>query len=333
MSPPIAHRACAAMACVLFALSTAPESVAQEAPTTVAGLLTYYYDLGRRAEAVNEQLLKAEEDLAAHRRDAALAAEEARAAADRWDRASRDATSAAAEQRFVVLLDAVRDNGIRFADGELAAERASLAGAVADTVRAGISATLATADAARRTAQAGSDAAAAATAKSAATAAEVTARRAELGRRIDEVRAALDALPADQVSLLRTRVVAPEVVVGQDIAGRAVAFALAQLGKPYEWGGVGPDAFDCSGLVQAAYRSAGVVLPRVAADQARVGVPVARADVRAGDLVFFHEPVTHVAMAIDGTRAVHAATFGQPVKVSPIDGIGRITAIKRNTSG
>lgn len=112
-------------------------------------------------------------------------------------------------------------------------------------------------------------------------------------------------------------------------AGGAVRYALAQVGKPYVWGAVGPNSFDCSGLVQSAYRSVGVSIPRVTYDQVHVGVPVARDQVRPGDLVFFRSPPSHVAMIVDSTWSVHAATSGEPIKVSRTDHIGPISAIRR----
>jgi cell wall-associated NlpC family hydrolase len=93
-------------------------------------------------------------------------------------------------------------------------------------------------------------------------------------------------------------------------AAAALAFAMAQIGRPYLWGGTGPNAFDCSGLVQAAYRSAGIELPRVAQDQYDAGphLPLG-APLQPGDLVFFGTSatnVTHVGMVVSagGTDAV-----------------------------
>jgi cell wall-associated NlpC family hydrolase len=90
----------------------------------------------------------------------------------------------------------------------------------------------------------------------------------------------------------------------------ALAYAIAQIGKPYLWGGTGPNKFDCSGLVQAAYRSAGIELPRVAQDQYDAGPHVPPgATLQPGDLVFFGtgiSNVTHVGMVVSagGTGAV-----------------------------
>ncbi|NIH84031.1 C40 family peptidase [Amycolatopsis granulosa] len=112
-------------------------------------------------------------------------------------------------------------------------------------------------------------------------------------------------------------------------AGNVVRFALAQLGKPYVWGAEGPAAYDCSGLVLAAYRAIGASVPRTSAQQATVGVPVPRDQVRPGDLIFYYQPVSHVALAIDNSRAVHASRPGEPVGIAGIEAIGPVTGIRR----
>lgn len=69
-------------------------------------------------------------------------------------------------------------------------------------------------------------------------------------------------------------------------ANDAVAWARAQIGKPYRWGATGPGAFDCSGLVMEAYKHAGLNLPRTSYQMLTVGHKVKRADLQVGDLVF-----------------------------------------------
>ena len=95
----------------------------------------------------------------------------------------------------------------------------------------------------------------------------------------------------------------------------AVDTALAQQGKPYVWGGAGPDSFDCSGLTQYAYAAAGITLPHSSNMQSTLGAPVAYADLQPGDLVFFYSPVSHVGMYIGNGQMVHAGTSGDVVKV------------------
>lgn len=99
-------------------------------------------------------------------------------------------------------------------------------------------------------------------------------------------------------------------------ASRAVSFALAQVGKPYVWGATGPGGYDCSGLVVAAYRAAGITLPHFTGDLLRRGTPVSRANLRPGDLVFLS--ASHVGLAIGGDRVVVAPQPGERVKVQAI---------------
>jgi cell wall-associated NlpC family hydrolase len=101
-------------------------------------------------------------------------------------------------------------------------------------------------------------------------------------------------------------------------AARAVAFALAQRGKPYQWGAQGPDAYDCSGLTWAAWRAAGVTIPRTAAGQL-AGLPTVRGQLRPGDLVIYRSQGPsrrHVAIVVDGGRMVEALRAGVPVRVA-----------------
>jgi hypothetical protein len=77
----------------------------------------------------------------------------------------------------------------------------------------------------------------------------------------------------------RAAIVAPAIRTPPPRAARAVAFAMGQRGKPYRWGAEGPHAFDCSGLTWAAWRAAGVTIPRTAGGQAG-GVPHHKGRVR-----------------------------------------------------
>ncbi|HEX6343441.1 C40 family peptidase [Umezawaea sp.] len=154
-------------------------------------------------------------------------------------------------------------------------------------------------------------------------------RQERLDGEVAEVRRALDQLAGADRALLSGTGPAVDVPAAGSAGGDAVRFALTQLGKPYVWGAVGPDTYDCSGLVMTAFRSAGVAVPRTTYTQALIGTPVRRDQVRAGDLVLYHDSLSHVAMVVDGTMAVHAPTAGEPVKVSPINAIGPIATIRR----
>jgi cell wall-associated NlpC family hydrolase len=106
---------------------------------------------------------------------------------------------------------------------------------------------------------------------------------------------------------------------GSAAAATAVSTAMAQVGDPYVWAAAGPDAFDCSGLVQYAYAAAGISLPHSSRMQSTMGTPVSRSALQPGDLLFFYSPVSHVGIYIGNGQMVHASTSGSPVKVAPVD--------------
>ncbi|MEV5848938.1 NlpC/P60 family protein [Streptomyces sp. NPDC051985] len=102
-------------------------------------------------------------------------------------------------------------------------------------------------------------------------------------------------------------------------AAAAVSYAYAKLGSPYVWGATGPDAFDCSGLAQAAYRSAGVSIPRTTYAQINAGRRVSRSELQPGDLVFFYSGISHVGIYIGNGQMIHAPNPSAPVRIAPID--------------
>jgi len=101
--------------------------------------------------------------------------------------------------------------------------------------------------------------------------------------------------------------------------------ALSRVGMPYVWGAEGPRAFDCSGLVQWSFAQAGVVMPRVAADQARTGPAVPMSRLQAGDLLFYHtDPtaptyISHVAIYLGRGWMIQAPQPGETVEVVRVD--------------
>jgi cell wall-associated NlpC family hydrolase len=107
-----------------------------------------------------------------------------------------------------------------------------------------------------------------------------------------------------------------------------VSNALSKLGKPYRWGASGPNAFDCSGLVKWSFSSAGRALPHSSRAMARVGTPVAKANLQPGDLVFFYQPISHVGIYIGNGKMVHASNRKSPVKVSDISQMPFTTAVR-----
>ncbi|SHH87026.1 NlpC/P60 family protein [Sporobacter termitidis DSM 10068] len=92
-----------------------------------------------------------------------------------------------------------------------------------------------------------------------------------------------------------------------------------QLGKPYVYGAAGPDAFDCSGLVQYVYGAAGIKLPRVVSQQSRVGSAVQKEDLKFGDIIFFSdggETLTHTGLYIGSGYFMHSPATGEVVTLS-----------------
>lgn len=170
--------------------------------------------------------------------------------------------------------------------------------------------------------------------------ADVQARIAEIQARFSGVRPKPSTSGADFAGLL-TKVLGSDgasaagtdtvtaAAAGGTTGDAVVAGAQQYLGVPYVWGGTDPaKGLDCSGLVQRVYRDLGISLPRVAADQARVGTPVASlADAKPGDLVAFGSPVDHIGIYAGDGKMIVAPKTGDVVKVQQITGTP--TAIRR----
>jgi cell wall-associated NlpC family hydrolase len=101
---------------------------------------------------------------------------------------------------------------------------------------------------------------------------------------------------------------------------RAARTAASLVGSPYRYGGSGPDAFDCSGLVWYAYAQAGVRVPRTSVEQFRATRPVPLAAARPGDLLFFRlrNKVSHVGIYLGNSEFVHAPSHGGSVEVESL---------------
>jgi cell wall-associated NlpC family hydrolase len=116
----------------------------------------------------------------------------------------------------------------------------------------------------------------------------------------------------------------PGAVTGADV----VADAKKYLGVPYVWGGESMSGIDCSGLVQATYKDLGIDLPRVAADQSKVGTPVpSLAQAQPGDLLFYGDPAHHVAIYLGNNQLIESPEPGKTVHI--IDSYRTPTSIRR----
>ncbi|MGY4926873.1 NlpC/P60 family protein [Streptomyces sp. 900105755] len=165
--------------------------------------------------------------------------------------------------------------------------------------------------------------------------AELKREKTAVNGKLDEARQLLDRLSPQQRSAVtaddgtgrasrsaadaRTPLTAGSVAATDSRAAAAVAYAYSKLGSPYVWGATGPDAFDCSGLAQAAYRSAGVSIPRTTYAQINAGRRVSRSELQPGDLVFFYSGISHVGIYIGNGQMIHAPNPSAPVRIAPID--------------
>ncbi|MDX8056213.1 NlpC/P60 family protein [Lentzea sp. BCCO 10_0798] len=166
---------------------------------------------------------------------------------------------------------------------------------------------------------------------------DVKKRKSDLDGRITELRKAVNNLSSAQKSGLGFgQVKDTGTYLGPPgAANTALQAALSKRGSQYQWGGNGPNAFDCSCLTKWAYAAAGVTLPRVAVDQYRVGKPIAQNELQPGDLVFYDDgtgnpaAIHHVAMYVAEGKMVDAPTEGQLVDVRSLRGDGHYIGARR----
>jgi len=121
---------------------------------------------------------------------------------------------------------------------------------------------------------------------------------------------------------------------GSDAVATAIAFAMAQLGKPYQWGAAGPDAYDCSGLVYAAYAAAGIHIARTTYQWQQDGPVIPLSQIQPGDLLFSagSDGTTsdpgHVVMYLGNGQVIQAKETGEPVQTGPVDLAGVVVATR-----
>jgi cell wall-associated NlpC family hydrolase len=300
-----------------------------QAPPTGSDALAKYRDLAAQAEKLNEDLLKAQEDLKAKQGELDRATNDVNAAKDQAAQASENQKKYQAEvdefagasftggvrmNKLSALLSGTstqdfldRSSALEVLATDKNAAMGNLTGAVRQATDAADKAT----DAAKRATDA-RDAAAKLTE-------DIKARQKTLDEQIEQVKAADKNLSAaDRAAQRDTGGKAPAVKAPTAAAQIAVDAALSKLGSPYVWGATGPGSFDCSGLLLWAYQKAGITLPRNSAAQAQYGTPVPRAQLQPGDLVAYYSPVSHIGMYLGDGKMVHAPTSGDVVKISPL---------------
>ena len=150
------------------------------------------------------------------------------------------------------------------------------------------------------------------------------AKKAEVERSADKTRALLARMRAadrpSAPSAPPSSPVAPPPAGGggSGAAAAAVAYARAQVGKPYCYGGSGPGCFDCSGLTMMAWQQAGFSLPPSSASQYNVGRRISASELQPGDLIFYYSPISHVSIYIGGGQRISATHTGDYVRVQSL---------------
>ncbi|HJT02312.1 MAG TPA: C40 family peptidase [Pseudonocardiaceae bacterium] len=330
--------AAAVVVAVVLSVSSAT-AVADPAPAPDPDkTIAEAHELSRQAEVITEEWHAATSRLQARRADAdrarseaatATATAEAARSAQRAFRVQVDRLTAATFEgvrlsSLTAML--ISDSPRQFMDRMSALDMLAVSNRKAmDQLSAAVSATeqaeLAATDAETRAAVAELDAGRIAN--------DVAQTRLEMSRKIDLVQTRLAQLTADQRARYASEGLTnfPIDLPGDGVGVRAVRAALTKQGAPYIWGAQGPDTFDCSGLMLWAYRQAGVNLPRVSWDQARVGIPVT-SGLTPGDLIGLYTPITHIGMYVGNGLYINAPQSGDVVKVSRVPWRD-VTAVRR----
>ncbi|KOX33725.1 glycoside hydrolase [Streptomyces sp. NRRL F-6491] len=324
-----------------------PDDAAALAPpggTSVTGLLTRLRTLYRQAEEATERYNAAEERLGLRTADAKDLAVRLTTARSALDRERAEAGRIAREQyRGRSELSSYLD--VLFApDPRAAMDRERLA-AREGRGRAGAVARLETA---ARRADALASASHKALDRQRRLAAEQRTRRDEVRTRLKEVEKLLAGLSPTQLTRLteleRTQTAgAQRELLGSGVldgprtpsraGAEALRFAVGQIGKPYEWGAEGPDAYDCSGLTQRAWAAAGREIPRTSQEQWATLPRVPLSELRPGDLVLYFPGATHVAVYLGEGLVVQAPRPGAKVKVSPVAANPLLGAVRPDPGG
>ena len=144
------------------------------------------------------------------------------------------------------------------------------------------------------------------------------AKRDEIESRYQEAKTALSRLSApQQKTLTKSDTTVDFTVEASGRGAAAIQFAMAQLGKPYIYGGVGPDGYDCSGLVMKSFEAAGASLPRVVGPQYQASQPVPISQVQPGDIVFFPD-MSHDGIYLGDGKVIHAPRPGKTVEITTL---------------
>ncbi|GGX86668.1 glycoside hydrolase [Streptomyces fructofermentans] len=175
------------------------------------------------------------------------------------------------------------------------------------------------------------DAAAAKAAKQAkadlAVAKEKAKAKAEAARKAAAERASRT---ADRATLTATTASSNVAAPSSGSVATVISFLKAQVGDAYVMGATGPNAWDCSGLVQAAFKQVGVDLPRVSQDQSMAGTPVALSDIQVGDILYWggKGSAYHTGVYIGGGQYLDAANPSKGVVIQDLSGYPASGAVR-----
>ncbi|WP_420000476.1 C40 family peptidase [Streptomyces boninensis] len=158
---------------------------------------------------------------------------------------------------------------------------------------------------------------------------EAEQRKAEAAKKAKAKRAA-EAQQAASRSSERTTLSAPATSSGSGSAATVVAFMKAQLGDAYVMGASGPNSWDCSSLVQAAFKQAGISLPRVSQDQSTVGTEVGTSNLQVGDILYWggKGSAYHTGVYIGGGQYLDAANPSKGVVIQDLSGYPASGAVR-----
>ncbi|WP_067844329.1 NlpC/P60 family protein [Nocardia lijiangensis] len=303
-------------------------------PTTASEAVQRMVDLSRQSEQLNQQALGVQADLEAklsvqYEADAKLAAatevaDAARAEVRKFqpviDRTAIAAYQGARTNRIYAVL--VSDSPQKLLDQMSTLD--VLSAQTTDQLRQFKKATDA-AESAESAARAAADSARSAAEKADQARTDLERKRSELGGAVAQVVEAWGALSSKDKSALAGSPFPPgfdrDTLLQGLVPGSgtsALAAGLTRVGDPYVWGATGPDQFDCSGLVQWAFKQVGKNVPRTSSAQASYGTLVDKDELQPGDVVFFYSDISHVGIYAGNGLMLHASTFGVPVAVAPM---------------
>ncbi|TDC91876.1 glycoside hydrolase [Saccharopolyspora aridisoli] len=158
---------------------------------------------------------------------------------------------------------------------------------------------------------------------------DIAGRKKEMDSQVAKVKDQYNELSEKDKDLLSGVQSAVGQLAGSGAAIEAVNAALDKQGSPYVYGAKGPSQFDCSGLVQWAYKQAGVDLPGSTRSQVSVGRSVSQSEMKPGDIIFFYSSASHDGIYIGNGKMVHAPTEGQSVSVEEVEYMGEVHSVRR----